>query len=177
VPIRPLLLKNTAHYSSLNVSGISLVRGNFQQATIAVWPRCRRMRAAWWDGCIHAGVLRGTLDATLEFAGQLAYQSRQQAKLSHYQGCHGAPVARLSTTSVNFGTLPQGTKSAVQTVTLTTQGSGTLKISNVYLTPADSFNYSNRPWILSCHTQSEKARVVLYQYVLRHPGIQPSTST
>ena len=167
-------LKNTAAYSSLNVSGISLSGGNFQQANSCVGTLGTNASCVVTVAFMPSAT--GTLDADLNFADNSLDNPVSMQTVALSGVATGAPVASLSTTSVNFGTLPQGTKSAVQTVTLTNTGIGTLTISNVYLTAADSFTYSTGSGSCSVTPSLKKgASCTVSITFYANPGIQPST--
>jgi hypothetical protein len=118
----------------------------------------------------------GSLTANLNFSDNSLNNSASNQSVALSGTATGAAVASLSTTSVNFGTLPQGTKSGVKTVTLTNTGVGTLTISNVFLTAADSFILSNGSGACSV-TPSLKAGASCTMSITfyANPGIQPSS--
>lgn len=136
-PYQTVTLKNSASYSSLSVSGISLAAGNFQQAnncpaTLGAAATCS-VTVAFGPGAT------GTLNGNLIFSDNSLNNTASQQTVLLDGTATGAPVASLSATSIDFGTLPQGTKSGIKTITLTNTGVGSLTISNLYLTAADSF--------------------------------------
>jgi hypothetical protein len=173
-PYQTVTLKNTAAYSSLTVSGISLSKSNFQQAN-----NCHGSLAANASCVVTVAFMpgaTGTLASTLTFSDNSLNNSASKQTVTLSGTATSAPVGSLSATSINFGTLQQGTKSSVKTVTLTNTGVGPLAISNVYLTAADSFILSTGTG--SCSTTPNLqagATCTISVTFYANAGIQPST--
>lgn len=173
-PYQSVTLKNTGAYSSLNVSGITLSASNFQQAnncpaSLAANASCT-VTVAFMPG------VTGKLAANLIFADNSLNDSASKQSVALSGTATSAPVASLSATSINFGTLPQGTTSGARSITLTNTGVGTLTFSNLILTAADSFILSTGSGSCSA-TPSLKAGASCTMSVTfyANPGIQTST--
>lgn len=173
-PYQTVTLKNTEAYSSLNISGISLSTVNFQQANncpvaLAASASCT-VTVAFMPGAT------GQLAANLSFSDNSLNDSASRQTVALSGAATGAPVASLSATSINFGTLPQGTTSSPRSITLTNTGVGALTFRDIYLTAADSFTWSTGAG--SCFGMSSLkagASCTLSITFYANPGIQTST--
>jgi Beta-propeller repeat/Abnormal spindle-like microcephaly-assoc'd, ASPM-SPD-2-Hydin len=173
-PYQTVTLKNTGAYSSLNVSGISLSASNFQQAN-----NCPATLAANASCSVTVAFMpsaTGRLVANLTFSDNAFNDAASKQSVALSGTATSAPVASLSATSINFGTLPQGTRSGVRSITLTNTGVGTLTFSNIVLTAADSFILSTGSGACSA-TPSLKAGAscTISVTFYANPGIQTST--
>ena len=173
-PYQTVTLKNTAAYSSLAVSGISISGNNFQQAsncpgTLVAKASCN-VTVAFMPGAT------GTLTANLDFADNSLNNSASKQTVAMSGTATSAPVASLSAASINFGTLQQGTKSGIKSITLTNTGVGTLTISNVYITAADSFILSTGSGTCSATPSLNAGASCLISVTFyANPGIQTSS--
>ncbi len=173
-PYQTVELKNGSLYSSLVVSGISLSGSNYQEANNC--PTSLTVSASCTVTVAFMPATTGTLAADLIFSDNSLNNSASVQTLALSGAATGAPVASLSTTSVNFGTIPQGTDSAPKAVTLTNTGVSSLTISNVYVTAADSFILSNGSGSCSTTTSLKPgASCTMSITFYSNPGIQTST--